>query len=332
MESAEHFCALGGTRKEERMIRRGLGRGLDALIESTDNASATDSSPARSTIDGSGAASLELDQIIPSPLQPRRHFDPHRLQELAQAIRSQGVIEPLVVRRTSSSDGAGAARFELVAGERRWRAARIAGLTVVPVVVRELDDHAALEMSLVENLMREDLNPVDEARGFERLVRSFSMSHDQVAGRIGKSRPHVSNAIRLLDLPPGVLEMLERGELSAGQARPLLAMASAEEQTAAARRIAEGRISARGAEEMAGAARRARVGSLRGARSIEPGIDPNLAALAEGMQRGLKRKVRIVRARGRKPGRVELEFYGIDDLNALASTLSAAARTNSARS
>ena len=313
------------------MIRRGLGRGLDALIESTDGAMADDSSPARPGIDGNGASSVELDQIAPSPLQPRRHFDSARLQELAQAIRSQGIIEPLVVRPAPSSDGA-AARYELVAGERRWRAARLAGLGVVPVVVRELDDHAALEMSLVENLMREDLNPVDEAHGFERLVRSFAMSHDQVAARIGKSRPYVSNAIRLLDLPPAVLEMIERGELSAGQARPLLAMGSPEAQTVAARRIVEGRISARGAEELAGAARRARGGSTRGVAAIDPKVDPNLSALAEGMQRGLKRKVRIVRARGRKPGRIEIEFYGIDDLTALAATLGAAARAHTALS
>ncbi len=314
------------------MIRRGLGRGLDALIESTEGAMASDPSPARADIDGGGVLSVELDRIVPSPLQPRRHFDSGRLQELAQAIRSQGVIEPLVVRPAPPADGAAAARYELVAGERRWRAARLAGLGVVPIVVRELDDHAALEMSLVENLLREDLNPVDEAHGFERLARSFGMSHDQVAARIGKSRPYVSNAIRLLDLPPAVLEMLERGELSAGQARPLLAIASAEAQAVAARRIVEGRISARGAEELAGAVRRARGGSIRAAAAGNPNLDPNLAALSEAMQRGLKRKVRIVRARGRKPGRIEIEFYGVDDLSALAATLGAAARTHSAAS
>jgi ParB family transcriptional regulator, chromosome partitioning protein len=307
------------------MIRRGLGRGLDALIESADSAPAADSSRARPGTDSSAVTSVKLDQIVPSPLQPRRHFDSERLQELTQAIRSQGVIEPLVVRPAPAAEG-GAARYELVAGERRWRAARAAGLSVVPVVVRELDDHAALEMSLVENLMREDLNPVDEAHGFERLCRSFGLNHEQVAARIGKSRPYVSNTMRLLDLAPAVLEMIERGELSAGQARPLLAMASANAQVAAARRIVGGRISARGAEELAGAARRARGGVSRGAAAV----DPNLAALAEGMQRALKRKVRIVRARGRKPGRVEIEFYGIDDLSAVAAMLGGAARTLSA--
>lgn len=307
------------------MIRRGLGRGLDALIENTDGALAEDSSAARPRADGGGIASLELDQIAPSPLQPRRHFDPERLQELAEAIRSQGIIEPLVVRPAPAADGA-AARYELVAGERRWRAARAAGLSMVPVVVRELDDHAALEMSLVENLMREDLNPVDEANGFERLCRSFGLSHDQVAARIGKSRPYVSNTMRLLDLPPAVLEMLERGDLSAGQARPLLAMTSVQAQVEAARRIVENRISARGAEELAGTSRRARGGPSRGSATS----DPNLAALAEGMQRALKRKVRIVRARGRKPGRLEIEFYSADDLTALAAVLGAGARALSA--
>ena len=312
------------------MIRRGLGRGLDALIESTEAPPAGDLSQARAGLEsGGGALSVELDRIVPSVLQPRRHFDSERLQELAQAIRSQGIIEPLVVRPLPAADGAASAsadstaRYELIAGERRWRAARIAGLAAVPIVVRELDDHAALEMSLVENLMREDLNPIDEARGFARLVQGFAMSHDRIAERIGKSRPYVSNAIRLLELPPAVLEMLERGELSAGQARPLLALASADARTAAARRIVEGRISARGAEELAGAARRAHGGAKGGGAAA---LDPNLAAFAEGIQRGLKRKVRIVRARGRKPGRIEIEFYGTDDLNALAAMLGAAAR------
>ncbi|HEY2525720.1 MAG TPA: ParB/RepB/Spo0J family partition protein [Candidatus Binataceae bacterium] len=314
------------------MIRRGLGRGLDALIESTEAPPAGDLPQAAAGVESGGGAALsvELDRIVPSVLQPRRHFDSERLQELAQAIRSQGIIEPLVVRPLLAADGGAAdsagsaARYELIAGERRWRAARIAGLAAVPIVVRALDDHAALEMSLVENLLREDLNAVDEARGFARLVQGFAMSHDRIAERIGKSRPYVSNTIRLLELPPAVIEMLQRGELSAGQARPLLALASTEARTAAARRIVEGRISARGAEELAGAARRAH----GGAKGATAALDPNLAALAEGIQRGLKRKVRIVRARGRKPGRIELEFYGADDLNALAATLGAAARAH----
>lgn len=310
------------------MIRRPLGRGLDALLESTEAAIATaaQASSAAAVVVG-GLAAVALDQIAPSPLQPRRHFDPERLEELARAIRSQGIIEPLVVRPAPAMDG-DAPRYELVAGERRLRAARAAGLETVPVIVRELDDHSALEMSLVENLVREDLNAVEEARAFKRLGNEFRLSHDEIAARIGKSRPYVSNTVRLLDLAPAVLEMLERGELSAGQARPLLAMGSAQVQVAAARRIAAGQISARGAEQIAGAARRARSGGMRGA----AGVDPNLAALAEAMQRALKRKVRIVRARGRRPGRVEIEYYGSDDLTALAAVLGGGGRAVSAAS
>ncbi len=305
------------------MIRRPLGRGLGALLESSEMPPAGSASAVPAVENGAPAQAV-VDWIVPSPLQPRRHFDPERLEELARAIRSQGVIEPLIVRPAPVSEAAGAARYELVAGERRLRAARAAGLDSVPIIVRELDDHAALEMSLVENLMREDLNATEEARAFKRLGQDFNLSHEEIAARIGKSRPYVSNTLRLLDLVPEVLEMIERGELSAGQARPLLALTSPEAQAAAARRIVNGRISARGAEQMAGAARRNRVG----ARGVPDG-DPNLAALAVSIQRALKRKVRIVRARGRTPGRLEIEYYSADDLTALAAALGVASRAAS---
>lgn len=298
------------------MMRRSLGRGLDALMESSEAIAPSVSTAGEA--DG-GLTSVALDRIVPSPLQPRHHFDAERLQELARAIQSQGVIEPLIVRMAPAAAD-GAPRYELVAGERRLRAARAAGLGTVPVIIRQLDDHAALEMSLVENLARQDLNAAEEARAFSRLSREFGLSHDEIAGRIGKSRPYVSNTVRLLDLAPSVLEMIDRGELSAGQARPLLALPSGEAQVTAARRILSGQISARGAERMAGEARRARV--ARGASAA----DPNVAALAEGMQRSLKRKVRIVRARGRRPGRIEIEYYGADDLTALAAALGAGQR------
>lgn len=308
------------------MTRRPLGRGLDALIGSTEPPSATP--PAVSATEANGLLTVALDQVVASPLQPRRHFDPERLEELARAIKSQGIIEPLVVRPMPAVDGA-PARYELIAGERRLRAARIAGLSEVPVIVRELDDHAALEMSLVENLVRDDLNAVDEARAFRRLNQEFGLSHDDIAARIGKSRPYVSNTMRLLELAPGVLEMIEHGQLTAGQARPLLGLPAAG-QAAAARRIAEGHISARGAEQIAGAARRARNGSS--ARHTAEPDDPNLAALAEAVQRALKRKVKIVLARGRTPGRIEIEYYDIDDLSTLAVTLARSGHAASAAS
>lgn len=297
------------------MLRRPLGRGLDALIEDT-----------RAEPAGPGAAALlmvAVERIVPGPFQPRQQFDPGRLQELTRAIQSQGVVEPLVVRPASGQSDGGA-RYELIAGERRLRAARNASLAVVPVVVRELDDRAALEMSLVENLAREDLNPVEEARAFSRLGSEFGLSHDEIAARIGKSRPYVSNTVRLLDLPEPVVEMIAGGQLSAGQARPLLGLPSAQTQVDAARKIVEGRISARGAEQLSRAHRRSKGGAARSA------IDANLSALEESLQRALMRKVRIIKRRGRAPGRIEIEYYDDNDLTALATTLAANTRSASA--
>ncbi len=301
------------------MIRRPLGRGLDALIENTQ----IEDGPVGNQSDGGGAQlqMVAVERIVPGPFQPRRHFDPERLQELTRAIESQGIIEPLVVRPAGAAgDGS---RYELIAGERRLRAARDAGLASVPVIVRELDDLGALEMSLVENLAREDLNPIEEGRALARLAKEFGLSHDEIAGRIGKSRPYVSNTVRLLELPLPVVDMIERGELSAGQARPLLALASAEAQLAAARRIAEGKISARGAEEIASIHRHRE----RNGAGVHSNGDANLAALVDGIQRALKRKVRIVNRRGKRPGRIEIEYYDDNDLTALAATLTGQSRS-----
>ncbi|MGA7870268.1 MAG: ParB/RepB/Spo0J family partition protein, partial [Candidatus Binatus sp.] len=186
-----------------------------------------------------------------------------------------------------------------------------------PVVVRELDDRAALEMSLVENIVREDLNAVEEGLAFFRLVDHFELTQDEIAARVGKSRPYVSNALRLLELPQPILTMIAKGELSAGQARPLLGLKSAEAQLSAARRIAAVGLSARGAEEMATASR-PRASKSGASRSA---ADANLNALAEGLQRALKRKVRIFKRRGRSPGRIEIDYYDDNDLTAIAEML-----------
>ena len=264
------------------------------------------------------------DKIVPSPFQPRRYFDPVKLEELINAIKSQGVIEPLIVRPIAGRNGAAA--YELIAGERRLRASRDAGLAAVPVIVRELDDRAALEMSLVENLLREDLNAIEEGRAFIRLSKEFNLTHEEIADRIGKSRPYVTNMIRLMELPLPVIDMISRGELTGGQVRPLLTMGSPEAQVAAARSIVEGKISARGAEEMSAVVREVRIGER--AKSV---ADANLSALEESLQRALKRKVRIVRQRGKKPGRVELEYYDEEDLNGLAERLLGGGRGSAAR-
>jgi ParB family transcriptional regulator, chromosome partitioning protein len=290
------------------MTRKPLGRGLGALIEGLP--------PPEETGDAVSAGFLEvpLHRIDPSPFQPRRHFDGERLRELAEAIRAQGVIEPLVVRAVPRA-GLEGVRYELIAGERRLRAAKEAGLDTVPAVVKDIDDRTALEMSLVENLAREDLNPVDEARAFTRLAREFSLSHEQIAQRIGKSRPYVSNTIRLLDLPEPILQMIESGELTSGQVRPLLSLESATAQIAAAREIAAQGISARGAEELS------RKRQVVPKRASAGGGDVHLQALVDGLQRALKRKVRVIRGRGKAPGRIEIEFYNDDDLTGLSAML-----------
>ena len=286
------------------MMRKPLGRGLDALIENT-----------LPEAESAQVLFVSIDEIAPCPWQPRTRFDQERLAELAAAIKSQGIIEPLIVRFYSGT-GAGQEQYELIAGERRLRAARLAGLQKVPALVRDLDNRGALEMALVENLAREDLNAVEEGRALARLHKEFGQSHDEIAARIGKSRPYVSNSIRLLELPEPVLEMIDQGKLTAGQARPLLTLGSADAQIAAARGIVDRGITARGAEAIASEHRRKRNGAAP--RRVE---DPNLNALAEGLQRALKRKVRIVKRRGKHPGRIELDYYDDNDLTALASML-----------
>jgi ParB family chromosome partitioning protein len=286
------------------MTRRPLGRGLGALIE--------DSLEENGLAAAGGYREISVDAIVPSPYQPRRQFDPERIAQLAEAVAAQGIIEPLIVR--SLNHNGNGEQYELVAGERRLRAARQAGLGKVPVIVRELDDKGALEVALVENLAREDLNAVEEARGLQRLARDFSLSHEQIAQRIGKSRPYVSNTMRLLDLPEPILAQIERGELSAGQARPLLGLASAADQLAAARQVTANRLSARGAEQIAAARRKP------AAPAATKSADPHLQALIDSLQRALKRKVRVER-QGKGPGRLEIEFYNDDDLTALAAIL-----------
>jgi len=304
------------------MMRKPLGRGLDALI-----GTAAAGIEIGADIDhDSGAAGAHfrmapVASITAGPFQPRINFDAERLAELTRAIQSQGIIEPLIVRRIAGASAAAGEidgpRYELIAGERRLRAARAAGLEAVPVVVRELDDRAALEMSLVENIVREDLNAVEEGLAFFRLVEHFELTQEEVAARVGKSRPYVSNALRLLELPQPILTMIAKGQLTARQARPLLAIKSPEAQLSAARRIAAVGISARGAEEIA-TAHRPRTSKASSDRSA---ADANLNALAEGLQRALKRKVRIFKRRGRSPGRIEIDYYDDNDLTAVAEML-----------
>ena len=299
-------------------MRKPLGRGLDALIGNSNVTAA----PAESVAGDGHLTMVPVEHLVPGQYQPRLNFNKERMEELKRAIQTQGIIEPLIARRIAAGDD-GIPRYELIAGERRLRAAREVGLESVPVVVRELDDRAALEMALVENLAREELSAIEEGIAFKRLSKYFSQSHDQIAERVGKSRPYVTNTIRLLELPQEVIELIVAGLLSAGQARPLLSINSPDAQVAAAKGIVAERISARGAEQIGAAVRASRAPS-RERESID--VDPNESALAESLQRVLKRKVRIVRARGKSPGRIEIDYYDDNDLTALAETIASHAR------
>jgi ParB family transcriptional regulator, chromosome partitioning protein len=301
------------------MTRKPLGRGLDALISG--GAATPANGHAESATEQAGATPLavlmvEPDRIVMSRFQPRQVFEPEALNELAAAIKAQGIVEPLIVRPSIAGN------YELIAGERRLRASRLAKLERVPVIVRELDDRGALEMSLVENLLRENLNSVEEGNAFSRLNREFALTHEEIASRIGKSRTYITNMIRLTELPPAILEMVNGGILTAGQVRPLLAIESVDDQIEQARLIADGRLSARDAEQLAAARKRSeRKPETMLRATIRSHPDPNVKALTESIQRVLKRKVQITQRRGRRPGRIELEYYSDDDLTILARAL-----------
>lgn len=276
--------------------RRGLGRGLDALIR-----------PAEGDV-----RSLPLDQLEPNRRQPRREFRDESLAELAASIRTQGLVQPIVV--TPTGEG-----YSIVAGERRWRAARMAGLQHVPVVVRKVaGDRELLELALVENLQRSDLNPIEEAQAYQSLKEEFGLSQEEIAARVGKARPTVANSLRLLKLPLAVQEHLRQGRLAAGQARPLLSLKSALEQETLADRAVGQNLSARELEELTSAApKRAR------RRNAEPAeTEVHAAAAAETLTRRLQTRVEIHR-RG-KGGMLRVHFHSEEELIRLYDLLMSA--------
>lgn len=283
-------------------MRKALGRGLEALLPGTPAAAP----PA-------GALHLSIDAIAPNPDQPRRQFAAESLGELAASIRLHGLLQPVLVRRVGT-------KYELIAGERRLRAARMAGFLEVPAVVRESDERARMELALVENLQREDLAPLDEAEAYRTLMDEYDLTQEEVAVRVGKSRPAVANALRLLGLPEEVKARLRAGELTAGHARAVLSMGGAEEQVSLAREIVERGLPKSEAERVA-AARRTRPPESRPrgkARGAGPG-DPNWRAVADDLTRKLGTRVRLTsRARG---GTIEIEFYSDAELDRLIHQL-----------
>lgn len=278
--------------------QRGLGRGLGALI---DDFSVPESAQA--------VTSLPLQKVEPNPNQPRHRFDEEELQALADSISEHGILQPLAVRKMEGGF------YQIIAGERRWRAARLAGLQEVPVVVVEADDKTVMELALIENLQRQDLNPMEEAEGYRVLTEEYGLTQEEAAARVGKSRPAVANALRLLALPDEVRELVEKGELSAGHARAILSLPTKTKQKTAAQRILALRLSVRQAEAMC---KRLAAEEKKPEPPKHMGVD-YVAECEKALSRRLDRKVRIVN--GKRKGRFELEFYGEDDLQRLYEIL-----------
>jgi ParB family chromosome partitioning protein len=281
-------------------MRKALGKGLEALFPGPGAV------PAPPTM--AHGTTVSIDEIVPNEEQPRRHFDEEALDALAGSIGRHGLLQPLVVRRV-------AGHYELIAGERRLRAARRAGLERVPVVVRETRSDERLELALIENLQRENLTPLEEAEAYQHLMDGYGLTHDEIAARVGKSRPAITNALRLLSLPDAVKAQLEAGELSAGHARAVLALDDAREREAFGREITERKLTKTAAEQLA-AARRTRPGKRTS--SASP-VDLHLRSLADEFTRAFGTRVRIARrARG---GVIEIEFYSDAELNGLVDRL-----------
>ena len=278
--------------------QRGLGRGLGALIDDFSP------EPGQETI-----TKLPLQKVEPNPNQPRRSFDEEELQALADSIAEHGILQPLAVR---ALDGG---FYQIIAGERRWRAARMAGLDEVPVVVLDADDRTVMELALIENLQRQDLNPMEEAEGYRVLMEDYGLTQEQAAARVGKSRPAVTNALRLLALPDEVRAMVENGTLSAGHARAVLSLPSERLQKAAAQRIIALRLSVRQAEAMC---KRMAAGEKTEKPKSELTVD-YVGECEKALTKQLGRRVKIIS--GKRKGRFELEFYGEDDLQRLYDAL-----------
>jgi ParB family transcriptional regulator, chromosome partitioning protein len=282
------------------MNRKPLGRGLSALI-----------STAPSPQDNEELRDIEIDLIRPGEQQPRNTFDEAKLQELAQSIRATGIIQPLLVRRRGGL-------FELVAGERRWRAAQIAGLTRVPAIVREIPDESLLELALIENIQRQELNAIEEANAYRRLIESLGLTQDEVAQRVGRDRTFITNYLRILKLPNEIQSLLEQEKLTFGHARALLGVTDPQMQRRLAQRIHKNNWSVRETEH--------RIRALN-AQNPSPAaapirqLDPNLRAGEAKLRRRFGTQVRIVSAKAGSAGRIEIEFYSAEDLNRLYELL-----------
>ena len=283
------------------MTRKPLGRGLGALLSADKT-----SEPADST-------EIDPSLIEPCSAQPRMRFDDASLQELADSIRANGVVQPLLVRRKGS-------RFELIAGERRLRAARIAGLEAVPVIIREVPDEKLLEIALVENIQREDLNPIEEALAYRGLLEGVGLTQESLASRIGRDRSYITNYLRLLRLPDDVQALVQDKVLSTGHARALLGIPEPSRQSELASTIAKRELSVRQTEELIRRSAGKTV-RLRASKTAAQTVDPNTRALETKLRRELGTQVKVVQKRGNSEGIIEIEFYSLADLDRISRRL-----------
>jgi ParB family chromosome partitioning protein len=279
--------------------KRGLGKGLDALIPTGEDLPSL----------GGGVLQVSLDNIRPNPRQPRSDVDTEGLEELAASIREHGVLQPLLVSQDETGEG-----YMLVAGERRLQAARIAGLTNVPVIVRHADERQRLEWTLIENLQRTDLNPLEAAEGYRQLAEDFNLSHEEIAVRVGKSRASVTNTLRLLKLSPAVRKSLMQGKISEGHARALLTLRSARAQSAALQTVIQRGLNVRQTEELV-----RRLGGKRRKSPPPPERPPEEVALEDQLREALGTRVTI--KRGQRGGQLVIRFYSDEELNALVDQL-----------
>ena len=286
----------------EKTQKRGLGTGLGALFGEDNLAE-----------DLNSVSSLPIEKVEPRNDQPRSVFDQESLAELAESIRQYGLIQPITVRKLPSG------YYQIIAGERRWRASRLAGLKEVPVRIIEADDRRAMELALVENLQREDLNPIEEAKGYKTLIEEYGMTQEEASQSVGKSRPAITNALRLLNLTPPVMAMLEDGDISAGHARALLAVKDEADQLRIATKVVEESLSVRQTENLAAKTAELAEKPEKPAAPRNPLEVDYLADTEKQLTSALGRRIQI-RDSGKK-GKIELEYYGSDDREALIAAL-----------
>ena len=281
--------------------RKALGRGLSALLGTPAAATTPE------TVESEQLREIDIDRIVPNTQQPRKHFNEEALNELADSIRAHGLIQPIVVRALGENF------YELIAGERRWRAAQRAGLTRLPVLVREPSADSSLEIALIENLQREDLNPIEEAQAYEKLIVEYGLTQEEVARRVGKSRVTITNMLRLLRLPAEVQQWIGEDRLTTGHAKALLSLSDLSSILDAARKIIQGSYSVRQAEMLV--SRYGKIGAQEISDNEAEAVDPNVKAAIHALEQALGTKVTIQESRGK--GRIELHFFSSEEMHRL---------------